>query len=78
MRPGSSAGVAAGALPCSAVAGSAGAPGSDVGGGVASLYSLYPEAAYAQVETLPDGATVEVRRYPELGIGFELRQAQVT
>jgi tRNA A-37 threonylcarbamoyl transferase component Bud32 len=48
-----------------------------VGGGIQTLYKLYPESAQTQDVRLPGGGHVEVRRYDDLGVGFEIQDLQV-
>jgi hypothetical protein len=49
-----------------------------MGDSLGRLMTRYPDGGVGDDVTLPDRSHVEVRRYPALGIGFELRSGQVT
>jgi hypothetical protein len=52
--------------------------GLGIGSGATPLYNRYPERLDVHAETKPSGGQIEVRRYPTLGIGFEIQGSQVT
>ena len=54
------------------------ARGLAIGADIRPLYDRYPESREAHTMTLPDETQVEVRRYPELGVGFEIRNRRIT
>jgi serine/threonine protein kinase len=54
------------------------AGGVKVGDSVGRVYKRYPEGGESKDVELPDGSHVEVRRYDERGVGFEVRRGQVT
>jgi serine/threonine protein kinase len=58
--------------------GTATACGLQMGAGVKPLFKLYPQGAQAHDVPLPDKSHVEVRRYPALGIGFEIQNGRIT
>src|SRR5262249_14973466 len=49
-----------------------------VGDSVGRVYDLYPEGGESKDVKISDGTHVEVRRYDELGVGFEIRKSRVT
>jgi hypothetical protein len=51
--------------------------GLSIGSGATPLYSRYPERREVTDVTTNAGAQVEIRRYPSLGIGFEIQGSQV-
>jgi tRNA A-37 threonylcarbamoyl transferase component Bud32 len=53
------------------------AHGLRIGSKVDPMYERYPEGGQSHDEVLPDGTHVEVRRYPALGIGFELQHGRI-
>jgi hypothetical protein len=54
------------------------ARGVKVGDSVSRVYDLYPEGGESKDAKLFDGTHAEVRRYDELGVGFEIRKSHVT
>jgi tRNA A-37 threonylcarbamoyl transferase component Bud32 len=52
--------------------------GVKVGDSVSRVYDQYPEGGESKDAKLPDGTHVEVRRYDEFGVGFEIRKSHVT
>jgi tRNA A-37 threonylcarbamoyl transferase component Bud32 len=52
--------------------------GVKVGDSISRVYDYYPEGGESKEAKLSDGTHVEVRRYDELGVGFEIRKSHVT
>jgi hypothetical protein len=49
-----------------------------MGAGVQALYDRYPRGGDSHDVALPEGGSVEIRRYPALGVGFEIENGRIT